>query len=131
MRRGDGKGFTLLEVLVALSVLAMCYGALLQVIGGATRQAARAAEYREALLVAESRLDVAAWQGSATPASGTSRGKYAWQVRVEPAVGAGAAGTPALYAPELVTVTVSWGEREAQRRALEISTIRLGGRPGR
>lgn len=51
------RGFSLLEVLVAISILALALGALYQAAGGSVRNVQRADERSRALLLAQSLLD--------------------------------------------------------------------------
>ncbi|MEP7276957.1 MAG: prepilin-type N-terminal cleavage/methylation domain-containing protein, partial [Betaproteobacteria bacterium] len=84
-----GRGFSLLEVLVAFVILALVATALFRLFGGALNNAAAADDWSRALLVAEARLAVAA---NALPLrEGSDRGTlqdtpFAWQTRVEPYV---------------------------------------------
>jgi prepilin-type N-terminal cleavage/methylation domain-containing protein len=59
-QRHKSGGFTLLEVLVALSILATSYGVILQIFGGAAQKAVLSGEYRRALIIADSQLTFAA-----------------------------------------------------------------------
>ena len=52
-------GFTLIEVLVAFTVLALVLGALYRVFGASARQAQLAQDYAQAVAVAEARLSEA------------------------------------------------------------------------
>lgn len=54
--RGGGRGFTLLEILVALVVLAVVGGALLQLFHGGLRNVRTSADYTRAALLARSKL---------------------------------------------------------------------------
>lgn len=58
--RSRARGFSLLEVLVAFVVLALVATALFRLFGGALNNASAAGEWSRALLLAESRLAVAA-----------------------------------------------------------------------
>lgn len=90
--RGE-QGFSLVEAMVSLAIVAAITGAFYQLL--ASNAAARRAtdERRMALLVAQSALDLAAVVGARAPAarSGQSAG-YTWQTRgaaspgVDPAV---------------------------------------------
>jgi len=129
MYRGAEKqqGFSLLEVLVALVILAMSYGMVLQLLGGAAQKAARAAEYRQALMVAEAQLNLATTvrEPALLPESGQVGSRYHWQLRLVPATSADFMAGQSLYSPLLAIVTVSWDDGADRSRAIEISTIRL------
>jgi len=119
------RGFSLLEVLVAFSILAIALGVLLQIFATALRSSKLGADYTEAVLWAESLLasvDV----DTAPPGeeSGETGGRYQWTRRIEPYF-------PAHLDPEKlpleayrVTVSVLWQEA-AKRRAVSLISLRL------
>lgn len=86
-KRGE-QGFSLVEAMVSLAIVAAITGAFYQLL--ASNRAARQAvdDRRMAMLVAQSALDLAAVVGPSAPAarSGRSAG-YAWQARGAPAPG--------------------------------------------
>src|SRR5262245_10588774 len=123
-RARDG-GFTLLEVLVALVVLATTVVAVLQLFGGGLRLARNAGDHAEAALLANAKL-AALDPGPLTEGSteGTE-GPYRWTRRVtldpsllpmEPATSEGLGIRLAR-----VSVEVRWGER----RRFELVTLRV------
>ena len=129
MYTGAGKqqGFSLLEVLVALVILALSYGMILQLLGGAAQRASRAGEYRHALMVAEAQLNLATTvrNPELLPASGQADSRYHWQLRLTPATSSEYLTGQSMYSPLMATVTVTWGDGADRRREIEISTIRL------
>jgi len=133
VRRGQRRngGFTLLEVLVALSILAVSYGTILQIFGGAARKAALAGEYRRALIIAESQLDFAAANiaNSSVGDSVAVVGKFQWQVSYSPAYEYSIGTSPARFQPTVVTVNVSWSDAAGKSRVVTLTTVRLA--PGR
>ncbi len=123
-RRADG--FTLLEVLVAFTVLALVAVPALQVVGANLRTIEVGAQYAQASSIARSVLDevrVVRALGPSDPASfGVVTGEgveYEWRVSYEPyaddMLGADERGRPAL---EIAAVTVSWGSRELRLETL-------------
>ncbi len=123
-RRAGLRGFTLLEILVALSILAVALGAILQSFSSGLRSLGAAEAHALALMHARSQL---AKVGPLIPLapgeqSGTA-GEYEWSVSVrrfappdgEPAL------DPALV-PYQLDVTVTWpgGGR------VGLTTIRVG-----
>src|SRR6187549_1248558 len=86
---GMQGGFSLLEVLVAFIILALVATALFRLFGGALGNASAAEDWSRAMLVAQSRLELAA---SAQPLresndNGTEPdGRIAWRTSVAPYV---------------------------------------------
>ena len=60
-------GFTLIEIVVAFSILAVGLGIAMQIATGAMRQSRSAADYTEAALYAQSLLDAILDEGPARP----------------------------------------------------------------
>ena len=80
------RGFTLLETLVALSVLAITLGVLYQIFGVSLRNMQHAKDYSYAQMLAESKL---AEIGKGIPVREGSYGgdideKYSWQMNITP-----------------------------------------------
>lgn len=118
-------GFTLLEVLVALVVLATAIVAILQLFGGGLRLARTAGDHADAALLASAKLaDLEPGPLAEGTTDGTD-GPYRWTRRVTLA--------PALVPLEAdsaevgrlrlarVTVEVRWG----QNRRFELATLRV------
>jgi type II secretion system protein I len=121
---GRARGFTLLEVLVALIIFAIAFGVLAQIIQTGLGQAQGAAATSEATLLARSLL---AEVGSELPVSagvveGEAGDGYRWRIEIR-ATEDGADDALSAY---LVQVTVAWGP---EARSVELSTLRLGAAP--
>ena len=111
------RGFSLVEMLVALVILGLALGALYQAASGATRNARVSAEYAIATTLAESELD--AFVISRPDVGVTQRGRYGdyeWERWVE-------------LIPEReqsgigwMRIVVSW-PGESQPRTVSLSTI--------
>jgi len=131
------RGFSLLEVLVAFVIVALVGTALFGLFGGALNNASAADEWSRALLLAETRLAVAA---NASPLrEATDHGTETdtvlrWQTRVEPYA---TPDTP----PELerasettptrvyrVTAEVRFPSDTGKERVVSLSTLRLAAR---
>jgi general secretion pathway protein I len=118
---GRLRGFTLLEVLVALIIFALAFGVLAQIIQTGLGQARSAAATSEATLLARSLL---AEVGSEMPVGpgvveGEAKDGYRWRIEMR-ATEDGADDTLRTY---LVHVTVAW---DPDAPPVEISTLRLG-----
>jgi general secretion pathway protein I len=131
------SGFSLLEVLVAFVILALVGTALFGLFGGALRTVSTSEEWSRAMLVAQSRLALAA---SATPLregtdTGTDEdGRIAWQTAVSPY-------TVPDPNPDLervsetmptrlyrVSVDVRYAGGDGHERTLSLATLKLGPR---
>ena len=95
------RGFSLLEVIAAVLLLAIAFGALMRVAGSSLNLTARAAERSEAALWARSLLDSAFVLEPIRAGSSSGRfdARYRWQLQVtpfNPVAGAPAPNAPAL-----------------------------------
>jgi len=120
-------GFSLLEVLVALSILALSYGMILQLLGSSSRNASRASDYRQALMVAESQLNLAATvrDPSVLPRSGKVADKYAWTLDIAPAAELSMSNAASMYVPQRLTVQVRWNDESPKPADISLSTLRI------
>ena len=124
VRGSQPSGFTLLEVLVALAILGLALGALLQAFAGGLRRLTALDDYATAVMQARSEMDRL---GAQLPlAEGQYSGSFAdgmaWTARLrryEVGRSGGDAGLAVI--PYEITVTVSWG----QHRALTLTSLRL------
>ena len=131
------RGFSVLEVLVAFIIVALVVTALFQLFGGALRNASGAAEWTRALLVAQSRLELAASTRPLREASdaGTEPdGRIAWRASVTPYVPpnpnsdlerASASMPTRLYR---ISVDVTFPADNGAPRTVSLSTMRIGER---
>jgi len=130
MRQPRQRGFSLLEVLVAFSILALALAALFTLFGTAVRSTAVARDYQRALLVAESRLaylqGVASRQLTVASEQGETADGYLWNSEVTPLE----QEPPAVAGVSLyqLAVQVSWQEG-GQQRQIDLKTLRLGPAP--
>ena len=123
VRRPDA-GFTLLEVLVALVVLAVAGVAVLQLFGGGLRLARASGEHLEATLLAASKLSELPPGPADEGTEEGTEGPYRWtrQVALEPALLPVDPKIPQAERLRLarVTVDVRWG----RNRQVELVTLR-------
>ena len=122
--RTHDRGFTLLEVLVALVVLATTVVAVLQLFGGGLRLARAAGDHADAALLASAKLaDLEPGPLTEGATEGTD-GPYQWTRRVtlEPALRPVTPDTPEAIGIRLarVNVEVRWG----RSRRFELVTLR-------
>ena len=123
------KGFSLLEILVAFSILAISLGILLKIFSSGVNTAMIAEEYTMATQIAESLM---AKTGIEEPLVvgenyGTEVEKYHWRVSVEnilnPADDEGDEEDAGFLA---VRVIVHWGDDDRNRRVVELNTVKTG-----
>lgn len=128
------KGFSLLEVIVALAILGICVTVVLQIMSSVTTATRVTDDYAQALAIAETQMALLVAQDN--PA-GSDTGKvgdqYRWHSRVseyKPSMDNplfnhhGFTDPENIYRPYHYQVVVSWGG--VRKRQLELSTIRLG-----
>jgi general secretion pathway protein I len=130
-RRRAAGGFTLLEVVLAFSILAIGMTIAMQIASTAMRQAQQAAEHTRAALYAQNLLDAAGLDEPLEPGedSGEFDSGYRWQLSVQP-FEAESEGLPTLLAGmnapvellELV-LTVEW-QRGNERQEAQFRTLR-------
>jgi general secretion pathway protein I len=125
------RGFTLIEVLVAFSILAMSLGVLFQIFATGLRGTRLAEEYSHAVLLAESELARLRIQPSAAAAAALGEGEVEVDARYDQTVSVEAITDASLTAiaattlrPYRVTVEMSWGEG-SHRRSVPLTTVML------
>ena len=130
-------GFSLLEVLVAFVIVALVVTALFRLFGGALDNAAAADEWTRALLVAQSRLELAAAADplrETTDAGTEDDGRITWRSTV-------AAYVPPDTSEDLqrasdlmptrlyrISVDVRFPGAAGGERSVSLSTVRIGAR---
>jgi len=118
-------GFTLLEVLVALAILAISLGVLIPVFSGTLDRQAALADQKTAAMLAQSKLDTVGNEILLTDGAseGTFSNGFTWHVEVAPYK---FEYTSRFVTPKLVTLTVKWPAKNGPR-FLTLKTIRLVG----
>jgi general secretion pathway protein I len=127
-------GFSLLEVLVAFVILSLVLSVLMQVFSGGLRNATRAGEYQQAMLLAQSKL---AGIGIEEPLEegqriGRFNETYRWQIDISPyrdkymEIAAAKSGLRTVFPVKLLLVNlwVKWGSSESER-SVNLKTFRL------
>jgi len=116
------EGVTLLELLVAVAIMAMALGMLYRAVGGSARAVATVLQQEQALSIAQSLL----WANSDVPEAGWQEdgqsGSYQWSVRSAPYVTAVQRSVAAAIPLQELRVTVAWKEEE-QTRSLQLTTL--------
>ncbi|GAW86043.1 general secretion pathway protein I [Bathymodiolus platifrons methanotrophic gill symbiont] len=122
------QGFSLLEILIAFSILAFSLTILLNIFSGGLRRTMVSEEYQQAVIIAQSRLAAAGIEeplDNGTQA-GEIEGKYFWSVQVQAfnleSMGLDLEEESVL--PYQVTVTVEWLAGRNNRQ-FELTTIKL------
>jgi general secretion pathway protein I len=122
------RGFSLLEVIAAVMLLAIAFAALMEVAGGSIRLSQKASEYTQAALWARSKLDSSFVLEPLQP--GASQGSfddhYRWRMQVTPWVVPGVQPvTPYAFHMYKLDLDVMWG-RAPFEHAAHFSTLRIG-----
>jgi len=121
------RGFTLIEIVVSLLVLALASAALFEGFSTGFRNSRTADDFTQAVLLAQSKLAPA---GITTPlTAGTETGeeldKFTWSMRVEPVDVGDDGATPSALQAYFVAVDVAWSDGGTER-TVSLSTLRLG-----
>lgn len=129
------KGFTLIEVMVAMSILGVALVAALELFAGSLRLAGNSVSQTQALVLGRSLMDHFLWQ-SVLPRDGnyadTTRDGYHWSAyigSVEPELGASAeeraiGASSDEYELKQIVVTVSWSGA-AGEKSVVLKTARV------
>ena len=127
-RAHSQQGFSLLEVIAAILLLAIAFTALMKVAGSSISLTQNAAEHSEAAMYARSLLDSAFVGQPLQPGntSGRFNAKYRWQLSVTPRNQAGTVPPDALLHLYQLDLNVLWGPAGHPRSA-HFRTLRLIG----
>lgn len=131
MKINKQQGFSLLEILIAFSILALSLGILLKIFSGGVNTAMVAEDYTIATQIAESLL---AKTGSEIPlkdnqSTGEENEKYHWELVITPFTVSNESVDPKNAAAQLykVSVTIMWGDGEGNGdgRQIQLTTLKL------
>ncbi len=120
------RGFSLLEILVAFSIMAISLGILLKIFSSGVNTAGIAEEYTVATQIAESLMARTGIETMliAGDETGIEAEKYHWRVNVEPLPGP-ETNEVSVLERMAVQVRVHWGgEDESNHRVVELNTIK-------
>ena len=128
LRTRSQQGFSLLEVIAAILLLAIAFTALMKVAGSSISLTQNAAEHSEAAMYARSLLDSAFVDQPLQPGNSSGRfdAKYRWQLSVTPWNQAGTNPPDALLHLYQLDLDVRWGP-PAHSRSAHFRTLRLIG----
>lgn len=124
-------GFSLLEVLVAFTILALSLGVLLQIFSRAMTTTAIGEGYDRAAALAELKLRQVGYEIPLEPGvhEGETDDGLAWTIRIVPDWGVEDPFGEAPWTLYRVVVDVLWRDGGAGVRRLTLPTLRLGGPP--
>ncbi len=127
IRSRPQRGFSLLEVIAAIMLLAIAFTALMKVAGASISLTHNAAEHSEAAMWARSLLDSAFVGEVVKPGSSSGRfdPRFRWKLDVTPWNQAAATPDAPLQLYQL-DLDVLWGP-QAHPRSAHFRTLRLGG----
>lgn len=119
------KAFTLVEILVALVVLAVAAVPLLQSFAGGLRASDGARQQSYAMLLAQSKMAAVGTELPLEPGAieGRFDNRFAWEVIIAAEADAASQDAPGTEVMS-VTVTVSWPS-ENRRNSIELTSARL------
>jgi general secretion pathway protein I len=123
------RGFSLLEVIAAIMLLAIAFGALMEVAGGSIRLTQKSSDYTQAALWARSALDTRFVLEPLQP--GVTQGKFdnrfRWRLQVSPwaVPNSAPASTPYAFQMYKLDLDVMWGSAPFEHTA-RFSTLRIG-----
>ncbi|WP_428033771.1 type IV pilus modification PilV family protein [Amphritea sp.] len=120
------RGFSLLEVLVAMVIAALTLGVILNLFSGAAKSAAINSDYRNAVQVAESRLEQLASDPLRANDLEGNESRYRWRASITPWETGTEQAVRYPFMLYQIEVQVSWGER--QDYPVVLKTLRLGAR---
>ncbi|MDR3529062.1 MAG: prepilin-type N-terminal cleavage/methylation domain-containing protein [Rhodopila sp.] len=134
------RGFTLLEVMIALIITGLAAAALLAAVGTALHATQTASMYDQAIVRAKSRLAAATHGTKLTPGDwrGDDGGGFRWHLHVAPVATAsvrriGVAGPRAAASVSVVlygvSVWMSWNDGGVERN-VRLDTEQVGGAAG-
>ncbi|MBK8816273.1 MAG: prepilin-type N-terminal cleavage/methylation domain-containing protein [Methylococcaceae bacterium] len=124
------NGFSLLEILIAFSILSLSLGIMLNIFSGGVKTAITAEDYTVAVQIAESLVAKAGTEITLKDhqSTGIENDKYHWSLNIRPYTITGEAIDPKNVTAELykVNAIVEWGDGDdSDNRQLQIATLKL------
>lgn len=124
----DEKGFTLLETLAAMTILAVAILTLVQMFSGSMNQAAQADRYLNGVYLAQqkfSQLEMANFKSDITEGEFESQEGYRWQLEVLP-YESPLNNEEARIKIQKVSLRVYWEDRDQEKEVQLVSLKTLG-----
>ena len=120
------KGFTLLEVLVAMSVLSISLVVVLQLFSGGLKASRLSDEYTRGIFYAREKLDeiLLAEELTAGVINGEFEGGFKWQAEAQPLDIPDSEGLRLPFRAFNITVDVGWQEGEREKH-FSVSAVKL------
>jgi prepilin-type N-terminal cleavage/methylation domain-containing protein len=121
--RPASGGFTLLEVVVAITLLGMVLGIALEIMAVGLRSAGASGDFTQEVLLAKRKLQDLSLQAIAPQSLAGEADAYQWTAEIAPAEGG-----PQDLPPRLFTLRVrAWRTGASEARRVELVTYRVGG----
>jgi general secretion pathway protein I len=125
---GIQRGFSLLEILVAFSILSVLLGVLINIFSTGVRTAQLTGDYARAIQIAESLLTTASTEKTFQEDEryGVIDDTYTWTIKIEPFVPEDVEWNEELSSllPYRIQVDVGWADR-INERTVRLVTLRL------
>jgi len=120
------RGFSLLEVLVAFSILALSLGVLYQIFSKGTHATILGKEYAYATIIAQSKLDTFGVTGSTetSESQGIEDNKYQWEVVLQPITFESASTTQLGITLHKIDVEVMW-KSLGKHRSVTLNSLKF------
>jgi len=121
------KAFTLIEVLVAFTIMAMTIGILLEIFTRSTTSLIRSQAYTQAAIIAQSQLarvgiDIEIENGQET---GKTKSEFEWLIDIAPYNLSETVEFSEQFEAWLVTVDVSWNHQQSNPSHYILKTFRI------
>jgi general secretion pathway protein I len=115
------RGFTLLEVLVAFSILTVSLGVLFQIFSKGTSAVILGNEYSQAIIIAQSRLASAGIEGEY---SGEENETYRWTTTIRPYDSGDDLETNFGISRREIEIVVDWYS-QGKKHSVKLNTLKL------
>jgi general secretion pathway protein I len=124
--KSGASGFTLLETLVAMMILAICLVTIMELFSGGLRSGKVTNDYTEAVFHAKSRMEELLLSKTLMPGvwEGSFNDGFSWKATIDDVTTSDMIITPTnkLF---IIRVAVRWHE-SGRNRSFEISTLKIG-----